>query len=67
VLAVATSALSQPDECRRMKDVRGQAENQFTVLLGSPLRTDAEMFAAAVNRSDPWPAAQARRQFEVPR
>ena len=49
-----------------MKDVRRQAENQFLVLLGSPLRTDAEMFAAAVNRSDPWPTAQARRQFEVP-
>ena len=72
LLAGATPALAQPDECVRLKDVRRQAENQMMVLIASPLLTPAEQMAAAARvgidpRYDPYPAARAQRQFDVQR
>ena len=65
-------AYSQTDECGRLRNARREGENQLMAILASPLMTPAELAAAAVQqgidiRYDPFPAAQARRQYEVQR
>ena len=72
LLAVATSAVAQTDECGRMRNARREGENQLMALLASPLMTTAEQMAAAIQqgidyRYDPLPAARARRQYQVQR
>ena len=73
LLAVATHSVSaQTDECGRMRNARREGENQLMAVLASPLMTPAELAAAAVQqgidyRYDPFPAAQARRQYQVQR
>jgi hypothetical protein len=50
LLAAATLASAQPDECARLKDVRRQAENSMIALIASPLLTPAEEMAATVRQ-----------------
>ncbi len=70
LLAVPTSASAQSDECARVRAARRQVENNLMSLLSSPLMTQSEMFAAAVQRGvnpnyDPVAEANARRQAQV--
>ena len=60
LLAVATSAVTQTDECGRMRNARREGENQLMALLASPFMTPAEQAAAALQqgidyRYDPFP------------
>jgi TolA-binding protein len=76
LLAVATSASAQPDECVRGREARRQVENQLMVLLASPVAAMGMMlppppvggWAAALSggvsamRGTPDPVAQQQAQ-----